>query len=175
MNPNESKSATPAPTSIAPGGTPPVGKTEEPAPRFLIAANSERELALKVARELLKSSAFITVEKTDAEGKANGKYALWNLDDSGKVSTAMAAGITLTAEEAATLPTGDGFPVMFSTSVVLRQLTPKNALTARIAERRVATANRSKANAERAADDDLYATINARRAKLGLPPIDPTK
>lgn len=169
MNPNESKTtpATPAPTSIAPGGTtatPVNGKAE--APRFVIEANSPRELLVKVTRAILLEEGFMAVEKTDEGGKVKSKYAIWNMNDDGKITTSPYPSLTLTPEEGLLLPTEDGLPAVLGVSLALKQLGPKATLASRIAERQVATATRSAANASKAQTDDLLAELRRRGVKV---------
>lgn len=142
-------------------------------PLFAITANSHRELMLKVALEVLKTGEFVEIQKTDKDRKPTGEYyMLWNLDDSGKVNSGYNDGISLTAEEAKTLPTTKGFPIVFSGSIVLRQLVPAANLPARIVARQAATVERATKAASRLSEDVLLAELNRQRVARGEKPIE---
>lgn len=145
--------------------------TPKVAPKFVIEANSPRELALKVARAIFKTGQF-DLRQTQPEKGTPSSYAVWNLDDSGKVSNSMMHGITLTMDEAKQFPTERGVPVLFSVNFALRQLTPLAAASAAINERHVQTAARDAASASKASDAALLAEYNKRRIAKGLEPVD---
>lgn len=157
QNPNNAPNAAPAPKGSL----------------FAITANSHRELMLKVAMEVLRTGQFVEVPKTDKDGKPTGEYyMLWNLDDSGKVNPGYNDGISLSPDEARTLPTTKGFPIVFSGSLVLRQLVPAANLQSRIDSRKAATVERNTKAASKLSEDVLLAALNAQRIARGEKPIE---
>ena len=142
------------------------------AAKFIITANSPRELALKTAQALLREGLF---EDRETQGGKDGKgekkpYAVWNLDDSGTIAN-YNDGITLTPEEARMFPTGKGLPVVFSSSFALRQLAPAAVVAARISERLAMTATREANKVASASNSALLDEINKRRIAEGKAPI----
>lgn len=130
------------------------------APTFadVVAKMSNEELAIAMAEVVLKRGGF---EVRDNKSGNGNKYAFWRLDD-GLATGPYSAGLGLTPEQAKRLPTQAGVPAILSCELVMRQLAPVSAITAKVAERRAATANR---------ESKLLAELNAIRARNGQEPI----
>src|SRR5579862_5266181 len=109
-------------------------------PEFVITGHSIEDLCVALAERLLKVPGSLFDVKDNKSNNGN-KYAVWGLDD-GSSANPYSKGIALSEAQSIRLNTKDGAPIVLSVDVVLRQLTPRQALKAKLAERVVMTNNR---------------------------------